>query len=149
VAGVITEGTIILSYHEKTGLPARTYLGSSPLDITSFSRNDLYARAYNKRIAEFWKKHGPPANYIKDPGRLAEAVADLVKTAEWKPVAPANVPAFLYVDDGDTVSTAPVPGDPRLFMYRVSTIVEARGGLLVHEHAIHVKATGDRVVTLH
>jgi hypothetical protein len=34
-------------------------------------------------------------------------------------------------------------------MYRVSRIVEARGGLLVHTHSIGVKATGDHVLTMH
>ena len=147
--GVIGPGDVTLSYDEKAGLPARTYRGADPLDITSFSRNDLYADAYNERIAELWEKHGPPPNYIKDPGKLSRAVADLVKAAEWTPVAPANVPEFLYVDDGDTVSTAPVPGDPRLCMYRVSAIIEARGGLIVDTHSIHFKATGAHVVTLH
>ena len=148
--GVIVEGSVTLSYDEKAGLPSRSYGDSLLVSFTSsFSCNNLYADAYNERIAELWKKHGPPANYIKNPGQLERAVADMVKAAEWTPVAPANVPEFLDVDDGDTVSTAPVPGSPQLCMYRVSRIVEARGGLLVDRHSIHVKATGDRVVTLH
>ena len=147
--GVISEGDVRLSYDEETGLPSRTHGGSMWLDPTSFRCDKLYADAYNERVAELWKKHGPPANYIKDPGRLERSVADLVKAAEWTPVASEDVPEFLYVDDGDTVSTAPVPDDPRLCMHRVSMIVEARGGLLLHRHYIHVKATGDHVVTLY
>jgi hypothetical protein len=147
--GVIGEGSVILSYDRKAGLPSRTYGGSRLVSFTSFNCDNLYADAYNERVAELWKKDGPPANYIKDPGQLERAVAELVKTAEWTPVAPVDVPESVYIDDGDTVSTARVPDDPRLCIYRVSRIVEARGGLLVDTHSIYVKATGDHVVTLY
>jgi hypothetical protein len=147
--GVISAGDVTLSYDEKTGLPSRTRRSATRAYFGSSSSDHVYADAYNERVAELFEEHGPSANYIKDPGRFRRSVADLVKAAEWAPVAPDDVPKFLYVDDGDTVSTAPVPDDPRLCMHRVSTIVEARGGLLVHDHYIHVKATGDHVVTLH
>src|SRR5687768_474414 len=49
--GVISDGDVILSYDEKAGLPTRTYRGTDPLDLPSFSCNGLYADAYNQRIA--------------------------------------------------------------------------------------------------